>query len=577
MRRHGRTIFVVVVCNLFIYFTACQKQGPPVARINGKCTIELDELKEYIYKKNYRPQETRLSLSEATDLLNKLIERKVLALAAYQDKMDQDSSVLLQLELQTSTWMLQELYKRLNIDPFVKESDIRDYYSRMGKDVVIRTIFFALSPQSDPQQIKRVTEKADSILKKLKSGETFSDLARHFSEDKTTSSNGGLVGSLSWTRTDDPIRKVAFSLREGQYSGLIRNKQGIQIVYVEEILKKERESLGFLRDQIVNQLSNEHRIQISEKQAEIEKQISQKISIRWQESNLDTLVGYLTENKVYERNAFLFYLDSLLQKRKETVLATYNKEKFTISKLKEIAEKRLSLNYLGNISSKEGLKPMIERWLTTDELLDMAARKRLDRSRFVVEQRIQFIEKMAVERLIQREIWSKVNASPENIRAFYEQNKNQKYTEPERIQVQEILVEGEALANQIYVKAKNGVDFGNLAKEYTIRPAYKSKKGLLDEIQEGGGGILGDHGFGLKVGEISRPIAMGEGRYSVIKLLEKKKGITKTFDSVKETVFQDYINTKREEIRTAFISRKKKEFGGVQINNKILEQNFHEK
>jgi len=43
-------------------------------------------------------------------------------------------------------------------------------------------------------------------------------------------------------------------MKEGQYSGLIRNQQGINIIYVEEIEKKPMKSFESARDEIFNRL-----------------------------------------------------------------------------------------------------------------------------------------------------------------------------------------------------------------------------------------------------------------------------------------------------------------------------------
>jgi parvulin-like peptidyl-prolyl isomerase len=473
--------------------------------------------------------------------------------------------------------MLQELYRRLNIDPFIKETDIRDFYAKMGKDVVVRSIFFNLSPQATPEEEKTVRLKALDILKRIKAGEKFLELARRFSEDRTTASNDGLIGTLSWTRSDDPIRKAAFSMKEGQVSGLVRNSQGIHILYLEEIQQKERKSLESVREEIVRTLTDSRSDQIRQRQMEVEKELTEKTGIRWQEAQLETLTTIFKKYNIYDRNAFLFALDSLSVQQKAMVLAKYRNGDYTVRDLKNHSEERLPIYYRNDFSKKDELKGLIQRWLITDQIVKLAHEKRMDRDKRVIEQSRAAIEKAISRRLIQKEFIDRVKVEPDSVLSFYEREKTKRYMEPERIVIQEILVDNKDLADQLYRMAMSGVDFGKLAEEHTIRPTYRIQKGIFPEIEKGVGGILGEKGFTMNVGEISKPISVGEGRFSIIKILDKKSAVYKSFDSVKDRAGIDYIENKREILQTNFLSKKKSEFGGIKIFNRVLERHFNEK
>jgi foldase protein PrsA len=569
-------IFFPFILTVIFLLSGCDKKQPVVAKIDGKSEITLKELNDFIHTENRRPEGDRIALSEAKEYLAKLIDRKVIVLAAYQAKLDRDSSIVQSVDLKKQTWMLQELYQRMIVDPFVKESDIRDFYAKTAKDVVVRTIFFSLSPQAAPEEEKAVRMKALDVLKKIRAGEKFSDLARRFSEDRTTASNDGLIGTLSWTKPDDPIRKTAFSMKEGQVSDLVRNNQGIHILYLEEIQKKERKPLEAAREEIIRMLSDSRSELFRKRQVEVEKELTEKTGIHWREAEMDSLAELLKNKRIFDRNAFLFALDSLMNDQKKLVLAQYTGGDFTVNELKKYSEQRISPYSRNNFGNKDILKDLIERWLVTDRILDLAYKKRLDRDQNVVEKSRVYIERAITSRLVQKEFTDPVKADPDSIHAFFEREKSRRYMEPERIVIQEILVDNKELADRLYRLAVTGNDFGRLAQEYTVRPAYRAKKGVFPEIEKGGGGILGETGFSMKAGEISKPISLEEGRFSIIKILDKKPAVTKPFDSVKDRAGIDYIENKKEMIRSVFLSKKKSEFGGVQIFNRILERHFNE-
>jgi parvulin-like peptidyl-prolyl isomerase len=574
MHQRRFVLFSFILSCLFA-ISGCSKRSPVVAKIDGKAEITLNELNDFINKENRRSDDYKPTLLEAKENLNQLINNKVIVLAAYQAKMDRDSALVQAVESKKRTWMLQELYRRLNIDPFIKESDIRDFYAKMGKDVVVRSIFFDLSPQATPEQEKAARLKAIEVLKKIKDGESFSALARRFSEDRTTASNDGLLGTLSWTRPDDPIRKAAFSMKEGQVSDLIRNAQGIHILYLEEIQKKDRKPLERVREEIIRTLSDSRSNLIRKKQMEIEKKLTDKTNLRWREVQFDTLAKLLANRNIYDRNSFLSALDSLSNRQKGLVLARYCRGDYTVRDLLKHAGERLSLYSRDDFSNKDRIKNLIQRWLITDQIVDLAYQKRLDRDKRVVEQSRAMIENTITRKLIQKEFSDRAAANPDSILAFYEREKVKRYTEPEKLVIQEILVDGKEPADRLYQLAITGKDFGRLAEENTIRPTYRSKKGIFPEIEKGGGGILGEAGFSMKSGEISKPISLGEGRFSIIKILQKKDAMVKPFDSVKDKAAIDCIEETRERLRSNFLSKKKSDFGGVQIFNRVLERHFN--
>jgi len=569
-----RVVLFLTMVLMLTVLHGCGRRNPTVARIDRRATITLQELRDYIYVENRFPKESEPKLFEALDYLNKLIDRKIILMSSYQSKLDRDSALVYEIDSRKKSWMLRELFNLMIIQHVVHEPAIRNYYSRMDRDVVVRTIFFTLSPQATPNEEKQTKAKAEAVLKKLAAGESFSELARRYSEDHTTSSNGGLIGTLSWNRPDDPIRQAAFSMKEGQVSGLVRNNLGIHILYVEEIQKKERQPLESVRQEIINVLSNANAEQIRERQGEVEKQVTERAAIRWRESELDSLARIFRMKRVFNRDGFLFCLDSLSRVEPSKVLVTYNKGQMNIGDFKQMAEERLPLHASMDFSNKEVLKGLMERWLVTDQLLDLARRKRLDRNPIVVESARKMLEQNMIRQLFQKEIYGVIRPEPDSIRAFYEREKSVRYSEPERVTIQEILVDSENLANRLYGWAISGTEFGSLAEQYTVRPTYRIKKGVFPEMQRGKGGLLAERGLAMQPGEISKPIPMGSGQFSIIKVLAKKAMAVKPFEAVQSAVANDYNESVRQNRLSAFLTRKKAEFGGVKVYNRVLEKQF---
>lgn len=78
---------------------------------------------------------------------------------------------------------------------------------------------------------QEVENQARDVLQKARNGADFSELAKQYSQGPTAST-GGSLGTFKQGTMDPEIEKVAFSLKEGGVSDLIRTKYGFQILKV---------------------------------------------------------------------------------------------------------------------------------------------------------------------------------------------------------------------------------------------------------------------------------------------------------------------------------------------------------
>ncbi len=72
--------------------------------------------------------------------------------------------------------------------------------------------------------------KANEILKRIKSGESFEKLAREFSQDPGSGQNNGDLGWFGKGRMVPQFEDAAFKLKVGEISGLVRSQFGIHII-----------------------------------------------------------------------------------------------------------------------------------------------------------------------------------------------------------------------------------------------------------------------------------------------------------------------------------------------------------
>ncbi len=110
----------------------------------------------------------------------------------------------------------------------LKVNDIRDNRG----EVTVEHIMFLNPKEGTPVEQEKVKKNIEDIYKKIQQGENFESLATQFSEDKSSSSKGGLMSRFgSGQLSSDEFENAAFSLtKENPVSSPFQSKYGWHIV-----------------------------------------------------------------------------------------------------------------------------------------------------------------------------------------------------------------------------------------------------------------------------------------------------------------------------------------------------------
>jgi len=119
----------------------------------------------------------------------------------------------------------------------------------------------------DEKGVAEAERRAEDLLKQLKAGAKFEDLARKYSED-TSAKEGGSLGWIGKGRTVAEFEKAAFSLPKGQISDLVKSSYGFHIIRVDDRQDAHMKTLEEVKDQIEPILKQQKAQQIAQKQAE---------------------------------------------------------------------------------------------------------------------------------------------------------------------------------------------------------------------------------------------------------------------------------------------------------------------
>ena len=173
------------------------------------------------------------------------------------------------------------------------------------------------------------------------------------------------------------------------------------------------------------------------------------------------------------------------------------------------------------------------------------------------------VELQIYAQLLSEKIYSKVTSgvkvSDKDVTAYYNAHKST-YSQAATRDVRHILVNSKSLADQLETKLKGGADFAALAKKYSKDPGSASQGGKLT-ISKGQTVPQFDKvAFALATGKTSPPVHTQYGWHIIEALSAVKPAKITPLASVKESIRQQLLTTKKTSTMTDWVSTLKKDF-----------------
>lgn len=150
---------------------------------------------------------------------------------------------------------------RIQAEIQVSRAELQNYYDqhqdefRVPEQVNVRHILIKTplpgpDGKVDPKGLEEARKKAEDVLKQVKAGGNFAELAAKYSEDPGSAKNGGSLGWIGKGRTVPEFENAAFSLPKGGTSDLVQSSYGFHIIHVDDKQAAHLKSLDEVKAQI---------------------------------------------------------------------------------------------------------------------------------------------------------------------------------------------------------------------------------------------------------------------------------------------------------------------------------------
>ncbi len=453
--------------------------------------------------------------------------------------------------------MLQEVYTRVILDAVVSDEYIREVYDRSGTELNARHIllqFQGTSRSRSERTKKEAIAITDQIKERLSKGVSFEDLANEFTDDPSGKENGGDLGWFGWGKMVGPFQEAAFKLKPGEVSGVVETDFGFHIIKLEAKREVERGDFENEKTAIKQQASRE-------KSAELGQKANQFLEDQKKAAGFEVL----TKNV---HDFFMAFDGSGL--KKEPVDEMLKKLNFQ-APLFMLNGEELGTDWLaGEIGMiDEGQRPrfnsenqllgIIDQLVTQNLIIRYGYDNKFDQDEAFAKKMNELVERFAYDAFIAKEINENLTPTDEELLAFYEANKAEKYLDKKKVLVREVFVKDSLFAVSLKKRLDAGEVMEKLAMRYTERKATKEGGGLMPAFQEGRYGVMGKTAFTMEVGEIAGPIKLGNG-FSIIQMEETVPEGPKPYSKVRGRVRTEILSELRASRNEKLYSELQKEF-----------------
>ena len=177
------------------------------------------------------------------------------------------------VHLQYAQLTLAQVTEQIN----VADVDLQDYYNK-NKNRYISTeqrhAHHILIAVNDKVDAATALKKAQDIEAKLKAGGNFEALAKQYSDDAGSATQGGDLGLSERGSLEGPFGDSLFTMKPGDISGPVHTRFGYHIIRLDDIVAAHGQTFAEARASVLEQLKHDR---AADKFGDIQEQIQQKV------------------------------------------------------------------------------------------------------------------------------------------------------------------------------------------------------------------------------------------------------------------------------------------------------------
>jgi len=436
----------------------------------------------------------------------------------------------------------QEIFAKINAD----EAELRDAFYKSNVKISASHLF------------AETEDEAYALYQLLQTGSSFFQLASQIFTDTSLANNGGYLGYFSWGDMDPNFEDAAYSLQVGEISKPVQTRSGYSIIKVEDRIPNPI----MTEDEFFRKKSHLERVVRMRKKRSAELDFLNHIF-----DNLKYKVNQNVLAELYNEiiNSHKNFQETSNQRTGSVICVEYENKLYTKSELANKIE-QIPTYHKNKINSIDALTTIVKGLVIQDLLYYLAIDKGYQNNT-EVKNTIEKYNTITFLKYKREEINNSAKIQDDLVYQYY-LNNPQLFMSTTKINVQEIILDDEGLADSLSVLIKNGNDFGMLAKEFSIRKWSAENNGVigLDDINKFG--ILKEQFQNLKINEVIGPLRI-EDYFGIFKLIGKIDSQPLKYELVKNEAKRLLKKEKSKEIMSNYLDNLKKNVNVI-MNDSLI-------
>lgn len=516
----------------------CGDPGDKTVATVGDYNITMTEFKDFISKVNIPFGSAQEDFDHKRRLLDTIITQRLLIQAAYEKGIDEVEDVARVVLANKDRFLLDILYQRLVAEKAkesVTEAQMKHYWNMLEYRIQFSHI------------LVEDLDTANMLVQKLMDSENFEQLAYDYSIDPSAKRNRGDLGYNTWGALVDEFQETGFQMEIGEISPPVKTQFGYHIIrvvdkqinesrrdYEESKATIENATLKRAKDKILAVFLDQIKVDYA---VTVDTAISQYIMHKREELYPPAVLKNLPRSD--------FDTEQLDRNERELVLATWNGGQITLMEyLTDI--RPLALSRRPDLDDTDSLQSIIFSLKLNDILILEATGLGLEADP-EFKRKMKLYKELNMAEIMQNDSLPTPPVPDEAaIRAHYEDN-IETYSDLAEIQVFEILLSDEMMANNLAKEIKTLEEFREKAMDLTERPAKRATSGDLGYIQRRWFPEIFDAADKMPVGGIGGPVITSDNKYSVFWVTDKIPSSPKAYLDVKGEIARKLASKQKAE------------------------------
>jgi parvulin-like peptidyl-prolyl isomerase len=376
-------------------------------------------------------------------------------------------------------------------------------------------------------------QKADSLYDLLQHGTSFQKLADENFNDPVLRESGGDLGYFSVDEMDPAFEEAAFNLAVGETSKPVRTNVGYSIIRVDDRrVKPIITQTEYVRKRPYLKAYWIKRKTMKATQKYVDS-LRQSIKISFNEDLLKVLCNLLQENKnqgtIEQQNPVV---SSNLDRLNKEVILSSEVGNWNVQMFREQA-KFTSPTQQDWIRSEDNLKDFIAGLLVRSYILKKAREAGLDKTADYQKRVVGEFNNYLLDTM-ENHIIQDMDIPQDSLLTYYKED-SRRFAVPAKVYLREIVLNNKKDAGFIANKLKQGLNFADLAKRYSVRRRSGVDGGALGYLTTEDLGQWSGQVFALQPNEWGGPF-QSDSTYFFLQCVEKKPAEPRSFESAKDDV-----------------------------------------